>query len=527
MAVTQESHKVAIRAVYHARDLPDGIRKNYDAIVIGSGAGGATTAAKLVKAGMTVLILEEGPYRTNKDFRLREQEAYPDLYQDVAARRTLSKGIIVLQGRTVGGSTTVNWTSSFRTPDKVLKHWQSQYGLSDITTESMKPWFEEAEHELSVEPWPVPPNRNNDVLKTGCEALGYRTAVIPRNVKGCANLGYCGMGCPINAKQSMLVTMIPQALDDGATLISRAKVTRLILSGNKVTGAEIVAIDKLGKPISTMLTRFSADHIFLAAGAIGSPGILLRSGITDPNNLIGKRTFLHPVVGTAAIMPDAVNAFSGAPQSVYSDEFLWRDGVTGEIGYKLEVPPLHPIITSTIVPGHGKAHLGLMKQFPNVQATISLARDGFNPEDQGGEVKLNDQGQAVLDYPLKELFLRAAKHSQNVMAEIQFAAGAKQVMPLHQQAHLSSTMSGVTNQLNNLPYEEIQLNVFSAHVMGGCGMSKYPEYGLTDINGKVHHLDNLRIADGSILPTSLGVNPQLTLYGLTRRNINQFLQEHG
>jgi len=151
---------------------------------------------------------------------MREREAYPQLYQESAARQTADKSITILQGRCVGGGTTVNWTSSFRTPARTLNHWRDAHGLKRTAAADLEPWFARMEERLGIAPWAVAPNENNDVLRRGCAKLGYSHGVIARNVKGCANLGYCGMGCPTNAKQSMLVTTIPAALARGVTCVA-------------------------------------------------------------------------------------------------------------------------------------------------------------------------------------------------------------------------------------------------------------------------------------------------------------------
>jgi choline dehydrogenase-like flavoprotein len=192
-----------------------------DVVIVGSGAGGGVTAEILARAGLKVLVVEEGALKSSKDFRMREAEAYPALYQESAARKTRDKAINILQGRTVGGSTTVNWTSSFRTPPATLAWWQAHFGLDGYAPQAMAPWFALMEQRLSISPWQAAPNENNDLLRRGAARLGIPTAAISRNVKGCWNLGYCGMGCPTNAKQSMLVTCIPAALDLKATLAAR------------------------------------------------------------------------------------------------------------------------------------------------------------------------------------------------------------------------------------------------------------------------------------------------------------------
>ena len=199
-----------------------------DVVIVGTGAGGGVTAETLARAGLKVILLEEGPLKSTRDFRMREAEAYPALYQESAARQTKDKGISILQGRSVGGSTTVNWTSSFRTPADTLKYWQTQFGLKDFTVEQLQPWFEMMERRLHIQDWNTAPNANNLVLKTGAEKLGISWGHIRRNINGCWNLGYCGMGCPTNAKQSMLITTVPTAMDLGATLLYRVRAEKLL-----------------------------------------------------------------------------------------------------------------------------------------------------------------------------------------------------------------------------------------------------------------------------------------------------------
>ena len=147
-------------------------------MIIGSGAGGGVTAEILALAGLKVVIVEEGALKSSKDFKMREADAYPALYQESAARKTRDKAINILQGRTVGGSTTVNWTSSFRTPDATLAYWQKHFGLADYSPAALAPWFEMMEQRLAISPWLTPPNENNDLLRRGAAKLGIPTGAI-------------------------------------------------------------------------------------------------------------------------------------------------------------------------------------------------------------------------------------------------------------------------------------------------------------------------------------------------------------
>lgn len=488
-----------------------------DVVIIGSGAGGGTSAEILANAGLKVVILEEGPLKTSSDFKMREAVAYPELYQESAARKTKDKGIQILQGRCVGGSTTVNWTSSFRTPDAVLNWWAVKHGVKGHDSASLKPWFEKMEDRLGIAPWTVAPNANNHLLAVGAGKLGIASAAIRRNVKGCWNLGYCGMGCPTNAKQSMLVSTIPAALSKGAILVSRCRADGFEMRGERITGVVAGAMDARGAHVGPHKVRVKARHVVLAAGAIGSPAVLTRAAVADPHKLAGKRTFLHPTVVCGAFMPDKVEGWSGAPQSVYSDHFLDTQAIDGPIGFKLEAPPLHPLLTATTLGGYGQSHADLMVRMPNLHVLIALMRDGFHEHSEGGAVYLNSDGTPALDYPLNDYLWDGARRALLAMAEIQFAAGAGQVQPNHEDSSLYSSWAEAKKAIAALPMKVLRTRVVSAHVMGGAPMSDDPKRGVVTSEGRHHQIENLHVFDGSIFPTSLGVNPQLSIYGLVAK----------
>lgn len=167
---------------YNGSRLDDDLELEADVVVVGTGAGGGTTAEILSAAGLKVLLVEEGPLKTSSDFKMQEADAYPELYQEGIGRMSKDGAITILQGRAVGGTTLINWTSSFRTPEPTLQHWAQVYGVKGHSAEDMAPWFEKMEQRLHVAPWALPPNANNDVIRLGCEKLGYHWKVIPRNV---------------------------------------------------------------------------------------------------------------------------------------------------------------------------------------------------------------------------------------------------------------------------------------------------------------------------------------------------------
>ncbi|NWA29416.1 GMC family oxidoreductase [Pseudomonas gingeri] len=500
---------------YDGSRLEQDLTLEADVAIIGSGAGGGTTAEILSAAGYKVLLIEEGPLKTSSDFKMLEDQAYTSLYQEGIGRMSKDGAITILQGRAVGGTTLINWTSSFRTPEQTLEHWAKEHNVKGHSSAEMAPWFEKMEQRLGVAPWVMPPNANNDVIRNGCEALGYSWKVIPRNVRGCWNLGYCGMGCPTNAKQSMLVTTIPATLEKGGELLYLARAERLQIEGDQVTGLLCVAMDERCVAPNGRTIRVKARHYVLAGGGINSPGLLLRSKAPDPSGQLGKRTFLHLVNFSAGQFSEVINPFYGAPQSIYSDHFQWNAGVTGPMSYKLEVPPLQPALASTLLGGFGAQSALRMEQLPHTHMMLALMRDGFHPDSPGGSVELRGDGTPVLDYQVSAYAWDGLRRAYHSMAEIQFAAGAQSVLPLHADADYVNTLAKARELIDELSLELYRTRLGSAHVMGGCAMGEEAKSAVTDSLGRHHQLRNLSVHDGSLFPTSIGANPQLSVYGLT------------
>ena len=514
-----------IRSGWNVRastSMADGTVLEADVIIIGTGAGGGTTAEILANAGLKVLMLEEGPLKSSDDFRMDEREAYRDLYQESAGRMSKDGAMSILQGRCVGGTTVINWTSSFRTPEPTLQHWASEFGVQGMSKDEMAPWFEKMEQRLNVAPWQVPANPNNAVLSRGATSLCIDWKVIPRNVSACWNLGYCGTGCPTNAKQSMLVTTIPAALQQGSELVYSARAERLIMEGRKVLGVEITALNDDYQPSGSRLVA-KAPHVIMACGAINGPALLLRSKAPDPHKRIGKRTFFHPTTFCFAEFDELIDPYYGAPQSIYSDHFQWQS-VDGPVGYKLEVPPLQPGLTSVLLLGHGHQHFSDIQKLPNLHAMIALLRDGFHPQSEGGSIELAGDGTPIIDYVINDYLWDGVRRSWLSMAEIQFAAGAKAVRASHVDSPWFTSWEEAKAGINALEFRSNAFTAGSAHCMGGLTMGEDQTRCLVDSNGKYHHLDNLYVFDGSVFPTSIGANPQLSIYGMACKQANKLLE---
>ena len=472
--------------VRHGGRLEHGLTLEADVAIIGTGAGGGTAAEILTNAGLKVLLLEDGPLKSSDSFAdMEEARAWNDLYQESGSRGTKDGAIAIFQGRSVGGTTVVNWTSSFRTPENTLRHWGKQHGVEGVDPESMAPWFAKMEERLNIHRWPVPPNPNNNALAKGCETLGWEWDIVPRNVKGCWNIGYCGQGCPSNAKQSMLVTTIPAALEKGATLVHNARVNKVLHQGDRVTALQVQGIGEDNRHPNGTLFTVKARRYILAAGAINSPALLLHSDAPDPSGLLGKRTFVHPVPVTIGQFNTPIEGWHGAPQSTYSDEFVWRDGVAGKMGYKMEIAPMHPGLMSAALGGFGETLFERVGGLKNASCNLALMRDGFNEQNQGASISVDNNGYPIIDYAFNDYVWEGIKHALSSLTEAQFAAGATSVLAGHLNAQNWQSWAEAKKGLDELSYEAVKVTLFSAHLMGGCQLGRNENEAVCDSQGNL------------------------------------------
>lgn len=510
--------------ITNASELDGDLRLEADVVIVGTGSGGGTTADVLSAAGLSVILLEEGMLKSSDQFNMVEREGLTDLYQEGAMRNTKDGGILIAQGRNVGGGTTVNWCSTFRTPTQTLEHWANNFGVEGFSEDELAPYFEAIEAKLNVSKW-VAANPNNEVLKRGAQKLGVHWDHIPRNVFGCINIGYCGVGCPMDAKRSMLVSTVPETLSRGGSLIYRVRVDSLNITGEAVTGVTGSALSADGRFRTGHKIQIEARHTVLSGGAINTPGILLRAGVPDPHKRIGKRTFLHPVVVSLGQFGGRIDPYYGAPQSVYSDAYTWRDGVDGQMGFKVEALPLMPGTFASLAGGHGRELYEDVKALPHTNALMSFMRDGFHEDSSGGSVELSAGDTPVLDYPLNSYFFNGARQAYKRMMELQLAAGAKKVRPVHNDSRWVSSASAVDESVDALDMAPGKLGLSSAHVMGGCAMGDEEQVAVTDSRGRFRFLDRLSIHDGSLFPTGLGTNPQMSIFGICAKLSHELAAE--
>jgi choline dehydrogenase-like flavoprotein len=507
--------------VIDGASLPPLSAVEVDYCVVGSGAGGSIAAAMLAEAGAHVAIVEEGAHHTKRDFNLQEAWAYPALYQEHGNRATDDLAIMILQGRAVGGGTTVNWTSSFRTPEATLRLWAERHGVRGLDAATLAPHFEAVEQRLSVGAGNEDDvNRNNRKLWDGAARLGWAPQLIRRNVKGCARLGYCGMGCPLDAKQSALVTYVPDALAAGADVYTDCRARLLETDRGRARAVVADVLDRATDRPRGRLVVHARRGIVLAAGALNTPALLLRSKAGTGSGVVGKRTFLHPAVPLTAFYDEPVEAFYGPPQSVSVHHFAERGA---DVGYFLETAPTHPMLTAIGFPGIGDAHRRGLERLAHAQATIALLIDGHH-EDEGGTVSVDGAGRVKLRYPIVPALREAAVHAIQSMARLQLAAGAREILTLHE-SPLAIRSEADLARIADAPFGANLHTLFSAHQMGGCPMGEDPRTSVVTSRGRHHELENLWIVDGSVFPTSLGVNPQLSIYAHARLFTSEIISE--
>lgn len=514
-----------LRGMTEGARLSADTRVRADVCVVGTGAGGAVAAARLAEAGHDVVVLEEGGYWRGEDFTEREADMTPRLYADQGARATDDLAVPFLQGRSVGGSTTVNWMIMLRTPEWVLDEWAVEHGLTGMRAADLAPVFERVEEETHTREVPgdahSPANR---VLLDGARALGWSAAPARINARGCVRSGFCGLGCRYDAKQGTTVTYVPAALAAGARLFTDVRADRIELAeaGGRAPLKRVrgTVLDReTGKPRGTVTVE--APVVVLAGGAVGTPTILQRSGLGGGG--VGRFLRLHPTTVVSGIYPREIYQSAGVPLSAICDEFL-RTG-PGGYGFWIECPPLYPALASVAMPGFGEEHRAFMQALPRVAPMIVLVRDGAEKTASQGEVAVGREGRVRIRYRVGAGEWDRARRGMKAAARLHFAAGAEEVATAHVHS-CRMTSPAQLGEIDRRPVGPNLVGVMSAHVNGTCRMGTDRRTSGCTPDGELHAAPGIYVADGSVLPTAPGVNPQETIMALAAVIAGRISERH-
>lgn len=479
------------------------MRIEAEVCVIGAGAGGAVVAAELAQGGMRVALLEEGEWHDPDDFTARPPQMLARLYRDAGQTVTLGNPPILLPlGRGLGGTTLVNSGTCFRTPGHVLERWQRDFGL-DVSVQSLRPCFERVEHALSVgEVTPELAGANAAVARRGAERLGWSHGYLKRNAKGCVGSGVCAFGCPTSAKQHTGITYIPRAREAGARIVTGAHVERVLVEPSRLGGPwptkrrarhpEATAVGVQAQLRSGARVDVRAPIVILAAGTIHTPLLLGRSGLGAQSGQLGRNLSLHPATAAFARMDEIVDMANGVPQSFYVDEFA-KDGIVFE---GVAGPPAYAAMS---LPLTGERHAQAMADYRR------LAQFGLMVSDSSRGSVRSVKGRAMIRYDLSTEDLERFRTGLARMRELFEAAGAREVyLPLPTGMRPESARR-----------QDLKLMAF--HPLGTARADARASEGVLDGDLKVHGVRGVYGADGSAVPSSLGVNPQMTIMALATR----------
>jgi len=482
-----------------------------DVCVVGSGAAGSVVAAELAAAGQNVVVVEAGSEWSGPDYDQHELAGMQRLFREGGASGTRDLSVSLLAGACVGGGTTVNWQSCFRTPDDVRREWAEASGCGFFASDSFADCLDSVWRRIGASTDESEINENNNAVCRGAKALDYRWSVIARNSLGCDcdQCGNCMFGCRVGGKQSAANTYLLDAIRSGARLMAPFSARRLLLNKSRVTGIEGTARDASGH---LRELKIAAPRVVLAAGALDSPALLMRSGIQSPH--LGRHLYLHPTVAVTGTYPSPIEAWRGPPQTVVCDEF---SNLSGANGYRIEVAPAHPGLSAVGLPWtSAREHRRDMQRVRFAATFIVLTRDSSS-----GRVRITRTGDPYFDYRIGRAERRLLKHGMSTAARMHFAAGAERITTLHSAGLVwdrsdRASIEKYCRLINAAPTSPNRLPLFSAHQMGTCRMGADRAGAVCDSNGAVYGLTGVYVADASLFPASSGVNPMVTIMALAK-----------
>ncbi len=468
--------------------------------IVGTGAGGAALAAALAERGVAVAMIEEGRYQRRHQFTGSPTTRMRKLWRHAGMNLSLGTPMVLPQGKAVGGTTTINSGTCFRTPDEVLAQWREAGFPADFEPEAYHRYSDRVAHALQVTPAePKAVGRIGDVIGRGADGLGLGHGPLPRNAPGCTGKGECIFGCPEGAKRSADISFVPAALKAGAELYVGLPVTRILKRGRRAIAVEARGSDRHGAP---KVVRVFADRIVLACGSIQTPVMLMENGIVSPR--LGKNLSVHPGIGLIAKCDEEMAPWAAIPQG-YAVHALEHEGIRFEGFY------LPPQLTALALPFLGEQLTTWMSDFSRLGQFGLMVRDGGD-----GWVRRGPDGRPTVGYRLSRESQRRLRLGASLLSEIFIEAGASEVFTSLAPRPLVRTR-GEARGLRDIDTVRSDFRLLGAHPLGTCAMGPSPEHGVVDFDYRVYGMDNLHVVDGSVVPTSLGVNPQMTIMAMALR----------
>ncbi len=483
--------------IVRPEDEPGDLIEHADVAIIGTGAGGAVVAAELAEAGARVSVVEEGDSYSGRDFTARPLEQVRALYRAQGLTGTVGNTFISIPlGRVVGGTTTINSGTCWRTPEHILKRWETEFGIPNLAGGGFTPEFERVEHSLHVEPVPAAIfGPNAELFRRGSEALGFRGEPIPRNALGCRGTGICVFGCPRDAKQAMHVSYVPRALRAGARVHVRARAERVLIENGRAVGVLATRGGRKGGRLWLL-----ADRVVVAAGALLTPPLLMRSGVSGRSGGLGRNLRIHPATRVLAMFDEPVRAWEGVPQSYHVHEFEPE-------GIVLQGMFMPPALQAVTMPGFGFTHKQRMEKFENLASFGALISDTSS-----GRVFAN----GLAWYWMNRGDARRLLRGISLASRIFFTAGAREVYPgVRQRPVLRSPQEA--EALEHLSVRPADLEMMAFHPMGTARMGSDPARCAVAPSGELYGVAGLYVADASVLPTSTLINPQISIMAFATR----------